>query len=222
MKGAGRACRPPRNTEIRDLYVRPLQVSRYLRQFPSPCSPNRSLLRQADLNSLQESLRAGRWQVSRYLRQFPSPRSPSLSLFSQARRNSSHCPPPPRSRPSSIRTPPGPIWMDWEKAVTGTTRRVAAATMANATMRIPLIMTDPPNGQQTSRSLLPCTARSASPLRFGHHDCRSRRSACGQYSSHDSIIRIPVSSSVPVKKTSTALRLKRAMRLPWPEQSHRA
>ncbi len=48
---ACRACRPPRNTEISDLYMRPLQVSRYLRQFPSPCSPNCSLLRQAYLNS---------------------------------------------------------------------------------------------------------------------------------------------------------------------------
>ena len=126
---ACRACRPPRDTEISDLYVRPLQVSRYLRQFPSPCSPNRSLLRQADLNSLQTSLRDGRWQVSRYLRQFPSPCSPSLSLFSQARRNSSHCPP--------TRTPPGPISIDWEKAEIGITKRAAAAAAPSANFRIP-------------------------------------------------------------------------------------
>ena len=73
--------------------MRPLQVSRYLRQFPSPRSPNWSLLRQACLNSPQTSLRAGLWQVSLYRRQFPSPRSPRASLFSQARRNCSHCPP---------------------------------------------------------------------------------------------------------------------------------
>ena len=72
---------------ISALYKRPLQVSRYLRQFPSPRSPNWSLLRQACRNSAHASLRTGRWQVSRYLRQFPSPRSPSTSLFSQARRN---------------------------------------------------------------------------------------------------------------------------------------
>ena len=139
MKGAGRACRacrPPRNTEISDLYVRPLQVSRYLRQFPSPCSPNRSLLRQADLNSLQTSLRDGRWQVSRYLRQFPSPRSPSMSLFSQARRNSSHCPP--------TRTPPGPISIDWEKAEIGITKRAAAAAAPSANFRIAFNIPHPP------------------------------------------------------------------------------
>ena len=78
---------------ISALYKRPLQVSRYLRQFPSPRSPNWSLLRQACRNSAHASLRTGRWQVSRYLRQFPSPRSPSTSLFSQARRNCSHSPP---------------------------------------------------------------------------------------------------------------------------------
>jgi hypothetical protein len=136
---AGRACRarqPPRNTEISDLYVRPLQVWRYLRQFPSPCSPNWSLLRQADLNSLQTSLRAGRWQVSRYLRQFPSPCSPSLSLFSQARRNSSHCPP--------TRTPPGPISIDWEKAEIGITKRAAAAAAPSANFRIPFNISSSP------------------------------------------------------------------------------
>jgi hypothetical protein len=67
--------------KIGDLYMRPLQVSRYLRQFPSPRSPNWSLLRQACLNSPHTSLRTGLWHVSRYLRQFPSPRSPSASLF---------------------------------------------------------------------------------------------------------------------------------------------
>ena len=97
---------------ISDLYNRPLQVSRYLRQFPSPRSPNSSLLRQACLNSPHTSLRTGLWQVSRYLRQFPSPRSPSASLFSQARRNCSHSPP-------RTRTPPGPISTDWEMAETG-------------------------------------------------------------------------------------------------------
>jgi hypothetical protein len=116
--------------------MRPLQVSRYLRQFPSPCSPNRSLLRQADLNSLQTSLRPCRWQVSRYLRQFPSPCSPSLSLFSQARRNSSHCPP--------TRTPPGPISIDWEKAEIGITKRAAAAAAPSANFRIPFNIPHPP------------------------------------------------------------------------------
>jgi hypothetical protein len=106
--------------KIGDLYKRPLQVSRYLRQFPSPRSPNWSLLRQACLNSPHTSLRTGLWQVSRYLRQFPSPRSPSASLFSQARRNCSHCPPP---RPSYTRTPPGPTSMDWEKAEIGITKK---------------------------------------------------------------------------------------------------
>jgi len=116
--------------------MRPLQVSRYLRQFPSPCSPNWSLLRQADLNSLQTSLRPCRWQVSRYLRQFPSPCSPSLSLFSQARRNSSHCPP--------TRTPPGPISIDWEKAEIGITKRAAAAAAPSANFRIPFNIPHPP------------------------------------------------------------------------------
>ena len=116
--------------------MRPLQVSRYLRQFPSPCSPNWSLLRQADLNSLQTSLRDDRWQVSRYLRQFPSPCSPSLSLFSQARRNSSHCPP--------TRTPPGPISIDWEKAEIGITKRAAAAAAPSANFRIPFNIPHPP------------------------------------------------------------------------------
>jgi hypothetical protein len=118
----------PCTTRISDLYKRPLQVSRYLRQFPSPRSPNSSLLRQACLNSAHTSLRAGLWQVSRYLRQFPSPRSPSASLFSQARRNCSHCPP----RPSYTRTPPGPTSMDWEKAEIGITKRAAAAAAPNA------------------------------------------------------------------------------------------
>src|SRR6266436_1318547 len=110
--------------KIGDLYKRPLQVSRYLRQFPSPRSPNWSLLRQACLNSPHTSLRTGLWQVSRYLRQFPSPRSPSMSLFSQARRNSSHRPPP-------SRTPPGPISIDWENAEIGITISAAAAAAAN-------------------------------------------------------------------------------------------
>src|SRR6266540_2899027 len=118
--------------QISDLYKRPLQVSRYLRQFPSPRSPNSSLLRQACLNSPHTSLRTGLWQVSRYLRQFPSPRSPSMSLFSQARRNCSHCPP----RPSYTRTPPGPTSMDWEKAEIGNTKRAVAAAAPNAYLRI--------------------------------------------------------------------------------------
>jgi hypothetical protein len=117
---------------ISDLYNRPLQVSRYLRQFPPPRSPNASLLRQAYLNSAHTSLRTGRWQASRYLRQFPSPRSPSASLFSQARRNCSHCPP----RPSYTRTSPGPISMDWENAEIGNTKRAVAATAPNAYLRI--------------------------------------------------------------------------------------
>ena len=120
-------------------YKRPLQVSRYLRQFPSPRSPNWSLLRQACRNSAHASLRTGRWQVSRYLRQFPSPRSPSASLFSQARRNCSHSPP-------RTRTPPGPISTDWEKAETGITKRAAAAAAPNAHFRIPCNIPDPPIG----------------------------------------------------------------------------
>jgi hypothetical protein len=117
------------NTGNQRPYRRPLQVWRYLRQFPSPRSPNSSLLRQACLNSAHTSLRTGLWQVSRYLRQFPSPRSPSASLFSQARRNCSHCPPP-------TRTPPGPISMDWAKAEIGNTKRAAAAAAPNAYLRI--------------------------------------------------------------------------------------
>ena len=124
---------------ISALYKRPLQVSRYLRQFPSPRSPNWSLLRQACRNSAHASLRTGRWQVSRYLRQFPSPRSPSTSLFSQARRNCSHSPP-------RTRTPPGPISTDWEKAETGITKRAAAAAAPNAHFRIPCNISDPPVG----------------------------------------------------------------------------
>jgi hypothetical protein len=124
---------------ISALYKRPLQVSRYLRQFPSPRSPNWSLLRQACRNSAHASLRTGRWQVSRYLRQFPSPRSPSASLFSQARRNCSHSPP-------RTRTPPGPISTDWEKAETGITKRAAAAAAPNAHFRIPCNISDPPVG----------------------------------------------------------------------------
>jgi hypothetical protein len=124
---------------ISALYKRPLQVSRYLRQFPSPRSPNWSLLRQACRNSAHASLRTGRWQVSRYLRQFPSPRSPSTSLFSQARRNCSHSPP-------RTRTPPGPISTDWEKAETGITKRAAAAAAPNAHFRIPCNIPDPPVG----------------------------------------------------------------------------
>jgi hypothetical protein len=113
------------------------QVWRYLRQFPSPCSPNRSLLRQACLNSPQTSLRAGRWQISRYLRQLPSPCSPRTSLFSQARRNCSHCPPRP------TRTPPGPISIDWEKAGIGINKRAAAAAAANEHLRA-LNISNPP------------------------------------------------------------------------------
>ena len=124
---------------ISALYKRPLQVSRYLRQFPSPRSPNWSLLRQACRNSAHASLRTGRWQVSRYLRQFPSPRSPSTSLFSQARRNCSHSPP-------RTRTPPGPISTDWEKAEIGITKRAAAAAAPNAHFRIPCNISDPPVG----------------------------------------------------------------------------
>jgi hypothetical protein len=135
-RGASDAGQTPRSTENSDLYRRPLQLSRYLRQFPSPCSPNRSLLRQACLNSPHASLRTGRWQVSRYLRQFPSPRSPSWSLFSQARRNSSHCPP--------IRTPPGPISIDWEKAEIGITERAVAVATPSANLRIPFNIPNPP------------------------------------------------------------------------------
>lgn len=120
------------------LYKRPLQVWRYLRQFPSPRSPNSSLLRQACRNSAHASLRTGRWQVSRYLRQFPSPRSPSTSLFSQARRNCSHSPPP-------IRTPPGPTSIDWEEADTGITKRAAAAAAPSEYFRIPCNIPDPPS-----------------------------------------------------------------------------
>lgn len=104
------------------LYKRPLQVWRYLRQFPSPRSPNSSLFRQACRNSAHASLRTGRWQVSLYRRQFPSP---STSLFSQARRNCSHSPP-------RIRTPPGTISSDWESAETGITKRATAAAAPNA------------------------------------------------------------------------------------------
>jgi hypothetical protein len=57
----------PTTLKISGLYKRPLQVWRYLRQFPSPCSPNWSLLRQACLNSPHTSLRADPWQVSRHL-----------------------------------------------------------------------------------------------------------------------------------------------------------
>jgi hypothetical protein len=123
---------------ISALYKRPLQVSRYLRQFPSPRSPNWSLLRQACRNSAHASLRTGRWQVSRYLRQFPSPRSPSMSLFSQARRNCSHS--PPRSL-----TPPGPISTDWAKAEIGITKSVAAAAVQKACLRISFNISNPPD-----------------------------------------------------------------------------
>jgi hypothetical protein len=129
MTGARRSAERCRTTLQDDRYKRPLQVSRYLRQFPAPCSRNASFLRQASLNSAHTSLRTGLWQVSRYLRQFPSPRSPSASLFSQARRNCSHCPPP---RPSYTRTPPGPTSMDWEKAEIGITKRAVAAAATNA------------------------------------------------------------------------------------------
>jgi hypothetical protein len=121
------------------LYKRPLQVWRYLRQFPSPRSPNSSLLRQACRNSAHASLRTGAWQVSLYLRQLPSPRSPSTSLFSHARRNCSHSAP-------RIRTPPGPISSDWEKAGTGITKRAAAAAAPSAYLRIPCNIPDPPLG----------------------------------------------------------------------------
>ena len=121
-----------RQTKPLQRYKRPLQVSRYLRQFPSPRSPNWSLLRQACLNSPHTSLRTGLWQLSRYLRQFPSPCSPSASLFSQARRNCSHCPSP---RPLYTRTPPGPTSMDWEKAEIGITKRAVAAAAPNTYLR---------------------------------------------------------------------------------------
>ena len=67
----------PATLKISDLYKRPLQVWRYLRQFPSPCSPNWSLLRQACLSSPHTSLRTGLWQVSRYLRQRPRKIAPT-------------------------------------------------------------------------------------------------------------------------------------------------
>jgi hypothetical protein len=102
--------RDPHAMHATTLWNYRLQVSRYRRQFPSPCSPNRSLLAHAARNCSQSFRRTGRRQVSRYLRQLPSPRSPSLSFIWQARRNSSHC--PPRPRPSSTRTPPGPICTD--------------------------------------------------------------------------------------------------------------
>jgi hypothetical protein len=41
------------------------QVWRYLRQFPSPCSPNRSLLKQAARGSPHPSRPTGLWQISR-------------------------------------------------------------------------------------------------------------------------------------------------------------
>lgn len=126
-------CRPLCNVEHWRPYRRPLQVSRYLRQFPAPCSPSSFLWRHACLNSAHTSLRTGRWQVSRYLRQFPSPRSPRASLFSQASRNCSHCRPP---RPSYIRTPPGPNSTDCEKAAIGITKRAVAAAAPNACLRI--------------------------------------------------------------------------------------
>ncbi len=44
------------------------------------------------------------------------PGSPQSNMASQARRNSSHWPPRP------IRTPPGPISKDWEKADVGITK----------------------------------------------------------------------------------------------------
>ena len=55
------------------------QVWRYLRQFPSPCSPNRSLLRQAARGSPHPSRPTGLWQISRscgyflFLRPAPTP-----------------------------------------------------------------------------------------------------------------------------------------------------
>jgi len=114
------------------------QVWRYLRQFPSPCSPNRSLFRQACLNSPQTSLRAGLWHISRYLRQLPSPCSPRTSLYSQARRNCSHCPPRP------TRMPPGPTSIDWEKADIGINKSAAAHAAANKHLRISLNIPNPP------------------------------------------------------------------------------
>lgn len=114
------------------------QVWRYLRQFPSPCSPNWSLFRQACLNSPQTSLRAGLWHISRYLRQLPSPCSPRTSLYSQARRNCSHCPPRP------TRMPPGPTSIDWEKADIGINKSAAAHAAANKHLRISLNIPNPP------------------------------------------------------------------------------
>src|SRR5258705_5065032 len=55
------------------------QVWRYLRQFPSPCSSNRSLLRQAARGSPHPSRPTGLWQISRscgyflFLRPAPTP-----------------------------------------------------------------------------------------------------------------------------------------------------
>ena len=136
------------------LYKRPLQVWRYLRQFPSPRSPNSSLLRQACRNSAHASLRTGRWQVSRYLRQFPSPRSPRAPLFSQARRNCSHSPP-------RIRTPPGTISSDWESAETGITKRATAAAAPNAAGIIASPLPPPLGGAHLNgwTGLSPLTAR---------------------------------------------------------------
>jgi hypothetical protein len=136
-------------------YKRPLQVWRYLRQFPSPCSPNWSLLRQACLNSPHSSLRTGLWQVSRYVRQFPSPRSPRASLFSQARRNCSHCPPRP------TRTPSGPISIDWEKAEIGITKRAAAAAAPNEYLRIPFNIRNPPVTGEVSCHFTSASSRDA-------------------------------------------------------------
>ena len=145
--------------KISGLYKRPLQVSRYLRQFPSPRSPNASLLRQACRNSPHTSLRAGLWQVSRYRRQFPSPRSPSASLFSQARRNCSHCPP----RPSYTRTPPGPTSMDWEKAEIGITKSQLPLRRRTHSCAFHSTFPDPPVAMYPRG-------------RFGdHHSCRWKR-----------------------------------------------
>ena len=66
------------------------------------------------------------------------PGSPQSNMASQARRNSSHWPPRP------IRTPPGPISKDWEKADVGITKIAVDAATANASLRIRLSITNPP------------------------------------------------------------------------------
>jgi hypothetical protein len=109
----------------------PRQAWRYRRQFPSPCSPYRSLFRHALRSSSHDD---DLWPHSaRYRRQLPSPCSPSLSLFSQARRSSSQCPPRP------IRTPPGPISTDCAKTDVGRTEIARAAAITRVRMCIDVL-----------------------------------------------------------------------------------